>query len=161
MSVDANDVTAFAAKLGVFDSVLGSEARQTMQQSLDVAEVQIASRTPVNQGTLRAGTSTRILGASLNLTGEVVNPILYGLPVEEGRKPGKMPPVSAIELWVIRKGIAPRGESRGVAYMIARAIGRRGTKGAYMFRDGFNAALPTIKKLWSDLPGRVVRRLTG
>lgn len=132
-----------------------------MRQSLDVAEAQIASRTPVNSGTLRAGISTEMHGTSTNLQGIVLNPVMYALPVEDGRKPGKMPPVEAIQLWVIRKGIGPRGDSRSTAFVIARSIGRRGTKGAHMFKNGFDAALPTIKRIWERVPGRIVRRLAG
>lgn len=159
--VDASQVTAFSQKLGTFESVMGSEARRTMQQSVDVVEAQVAAYTPVNTGTLRAGTTTDILGAGFNIQGVVMNPVMYALPVEEGRKPGRMPPVGAIQLWVIRKGIGNRNDSQSTAFMIARAIGRRGTKGAYMFKRGYQAALPTVKKLWADFPGRVVRRLVG
>lgn len=161
MSVDTGQVTAFATKLGTFEGVLGSEARRTMQQSVDVVESQVAAYTPVNQGALRAGTTTDILGRGVNIQGVISNPLVYALPVENGRKPGRMPPVDAIQLWVIRKGIAGRDDSRSVAFLIARAIGRRGTKGAFMFKKGYQAALPTVKQLWSDFPGRVVRRLTG
>lgn len=159
--VDASDVIAFAEKLGTFESTLNSEARRTMQQSVDVVEAQVSAFTPVNTGTLRAGTTTDIFGAGFNIRGEVTNPVMYALPVEEGRKPGRMPPVGAIQLWVIRKGIGTRDNSKSTAFMIARAIGRRGTKGAFMFKRGYQAALPTVKKLWLDFPGRVVRRLTG
>lgn len=161
MSVDANSVIAFVEKLHQFDSTLNSEARRTMQQSVDVMEAQIAAYTPVNTGTLRAGTTTDILGRGFNVQGVIVNPLTYAVAVENGRKPGRMPPIDAIQLWVIRKGIAGRDDSRSVAFLIARAIGRRGTKGAFMFKKGYQAALPTVKQLWSDFPGRVVRRLTG
>lgn len=159
--VDASQVIAFAEKLNQFDSALNGEARRTMQQSVDVVEAQVAAYTPVNTGTLRAGTTTDILGAGFNIQGVVMNPVMYALPVEEGRKPGRMPPVGAIQLWVIRKGIGNRNDSQSTAFMIARAIGRRGTKGAYMFKRGYQAALPMVKKLWADFPGRVVRRLVG
>lgn len=53
-----------------------------------------------------------------------------------GRRPGKMPPVSEIEKWVIRRRIAPRATASGkvpsttsLAYLIARKIGRDGVKG--------------------------------
>jgi len=58
-----------------------------------------------------------------------------------------------IELWVIRKGLAPEGpESRRAAFAIARAIGQgrsSGTAntGAHMVERGFEAAQPAILKL--------------
>jgi hypothetical protein len=159
--VDASQVIAFAEKLYQFDSALNGEARRTMQQSVDVVEAQVAAYTPVNTGTLRAGTTTDILGAGFNIQGIVINPVEYAYHMENGRPPGPPPPVEAIQLWVIRKGIADRSNSKSVAFLIARAIGRRGTKGAFMFKKGYQAALPTVKKLWADFPGRVVRRLVG
>lgn len=45
----------------------------------------------------------------------------YAWYVHEGRKPGKMPPIDAVESWAKRKGIDP--------FLVARAIGRKGTKG--------------------------------
>lgn len=46
--------------------------------------------------------------------------------VEAGRKPGKPPPVDAILPWV-RRNLNLRGaKARTVAFLIARAIGRRG-----------------------------------
>lgn len=158
--VDASQVTAFAGKLVQFDSVLSNEARRTMQQSVDVVEAQVSAYTPVNTGTLRAGTTTDIFGSGVDLKGVISNPLFYAAPVEYGRKPGRMPPVEAIQLWVIRKGIASSDNAKSVAFLIARAIGKRGTKGAFMFKRGYQAALPTVKALWNDLPRRVVKRLT-
>lgn len=55
--------------------------------------------------------------------------------VEEGRGPGKMPPIDSILSWVRMKHILPR-ESHGklpterdLAFLIARKIGRFGIKG--------------------------------
>jgi hypothetical protein len=45
-----------------------------------------------------------------------------------GRGPGKMPPISAILPWVAKK-LGETGEAlRAVAFLIARSIGRKGTK---------------------------------
>ena len=51
-----------------------------------------------------------------------------------GRPPGKMPPVSAIEEWITRRRIVPEPNTStpnvtSLAYVIARKIGRKGTKG--------------------------------
>ena len=48
----------------------------------------------------------------------------YGPYIEWGRRPGRrMPPVSIIEEWAARHGMA------GLGFVIARSIGRRGLKG--------------------------------
>lgn len=44
---------------------------------------------------------------------------------ELGRRPGRMPPVSAIEKWIQTKKLIPR--TRGVAWAIAKSIAKKGT----------------------------------
>ena len=55
----------------------------------------------------------------------------YYRVMEEGRRPGKFPPLSAISAWATRKGIP-----QGAVYVIARAIARRGIKGRFFMRQG-------------------------
>ena len=52
----------------------------------------------------------------------------HALYVEKGRRPGKRPPMSAIQRWMAAKGIPSRA-----AFPIARAIGKRGIKGRPCF----------------------------
>lgn len=137
----------------------GQTITNTMQAALDLLEQEIVVRTPVNTGILRGSIANAIYGKPPYIEGAVGTPISYGLPVETGRAPGKMPPVDAIEYWVKRKGITEQGQERQVAFAIARAIGRRGTRGAYMFRDGFEAARPRIETLFDDLSGKIVEAL--
>ncbi len=64
---------------------------------------------------------------------------LYGLSYTEqlvfGRKPGKFPPIKAIEQWIIDKGISLENniKASSLAFLIARKIAKEGTK---YFRDG-------------------------
>lgn len=49
--------------------------------------------------------------------------------VDEGRKPGKMPPVKPIQKWTEKKGIKFKKMSQGqTAFVIARSIGKKGIK---------------------------------
>lgn len=55
---------------------------------------------------------------------------LEGYVYLAGRKAGKMPPVSAIERWIVQKGISPIEKELKVsslAYLIARKIAKEGT----------------------------------
>jgi hypothetical protein len=137
----------------------GQMLTNTMQAALDLLEQEIVTRMPVNTGLLRGSVATAIHGRSPYIEGTVGTSLSYGLPVEYGRRPGKMPPVDAIEAWVTRKGFAPEGQEHKVAFLIARAIGRRGTQGAFMFRDGLVAAEPRILQLFDDLAGQIVAEL--
>jgi len=131
----------------------------TMLSALATLEAAIKERTPVNTGLLRGSIASVMYGRPPFIEGVVGTPISYGAPVEYGRAAGKMPPVDAIEYWVRRKGIAPEGQEHRVAFLIARAIGRRGTQGAYMFRDGFEAARPLIEQKFDLLLDQMIQAL--
>jgi len=144
------------------------ETRRALRVSIDHIEEQVAGRTPVNIGALRGSIATEIRGNQMNLRGIVGTPLIYGLPVEMGREPGKMPPVDAIEYWVIRKGIASPPESRSVAFLIARAIGAGTSRGimrpgggARMFEKGLEASMGTVEKVFDGAVERIVERLAG
>ena len=74
---------------------------------------------------------------------------LYAAPVEYGRRPGKMPPVAAIAKWATRHGITTP------AFVLARAIGRRGTKGLHYMEK---AARATGEKM-PDLIRQVITKI--
>lgn len=49
--------------------------------------------------------------------------------VDEGRKPGKMPPIKPIQKWSERKGIKfNKMSNRQTAFVIARSIGKKGIR---------------------------------
>lgn len=60
----------------------------------------------------------------------------YGIYVDKGRKPGKMPPISKIEKWCRVKGIP-----EAAAFPIARKIGRFGIAPTNFF------TIPTTRRL--------------
>ncbi len=157
--VDTSAIIEFAKELDGMNVKL--EITLAMIKALDVLENAIVQRTPVNVGTLRAAISKEQRYVGNMLRGAVVNPLNYAWPVETGRAAGKMPPVDAIKLWVIRKGIASGREADRAAFLIARAIGAKGTKpGAQMFADGFDSSLPTIVRIFNNVPNNIIRRLS-
>jgi hypothetical protein len=147
-----------------FEGEIGQMLYSTLLAGLSAIEQQVIARTPVNFGHLR-GSITRgeIVRHGRSLEGDVRTPSPYGLPVERGRKAGKWPPRDAIELWVVRKGLAQAGtrEAGAIAFLIARAIGQGRSKGtanvgAHMFEEGLAAAEPEIERLFSELLDDVV-----
>ncbi len=93
---------------------------------------------PVDRGTYRQRFKVRLLknGAA------IYNSLPYAPVIEWGRRAGKMPPLSVLVDWVIRKGLVPRVRkgklgkgwtvwdqreaAMQIAWMIARAIKARG-----------------------------------
>ena len=63
------------------------------------------------------------------------NTARHGIFVEVGRKPGKMPPIQAIVDWLIAKKVGrDPAKLRGLAFGIARKIGRVGTRGRFVMK---------------------------
>ena len=88
----------------------------------------------------------------------VFTPFLYGAVQEFGRRPGqKAPPSKALEGWVRRKLKPKPREVKGLAFVIARSIGRKGFKGKFFFRG---AAEATRRKMpgWVKQMAREVER---
>lgn len=103
-------------------------------------EISALARAPVDRGTYRR--SFRFDDIPLGATAYNFAP--YAAIIEEGRRPGQRPPpIGPIIEWVKRKGIGRQygpnqagkrkvsralsdREARGIAFVIARAIGKRG-----------------------------------
>lgn len=160
LGIDYNDMLAFAEDMDGAKRIIDDAMLARMQKSLDAFQQAVMVETPVGvSGNLRGSLSTYIEGVSLDWTGTLTTALVYGESVEFGRKPGRMPPPQALELWVVRKwGIDP-ANAMGVSWALARHIAAHGTKGAFMFQKGFDNALPAVMRLWDDLPDAVVKQV--
>lgn len=73
----------------------------------------------------------------------------------DGRGPGRQPPVAAIRQWLTDKGLATGNDSqdRQRAYLIARAIGRRGTNRppSRFYTDAVERASERIRAYLSEV----------
>lgn len=158
-TVDTSEVSALVIKLDQFDEITDRETKATMLKSLALFESAVIVETPVNVGNLRSSISSEMRRTARGYQGKVTSPLLYVSPVEFGRRPGKPPPTSAIKLWVIRKLGVSSAEADSVAFMVARSIGKRGTKGAFMFEKGYKARLSSVLRLWDNLADRIARKI--
>lgn len=85
----------------------------------------------------------------------------YWRYVEYGRRPGKMPPLSAIENWIKVKQIIPHSITLKsgktviptipqLSFLIARKIGRDGIQSRPLFKNSFEAAKKQFIELIKD-----------
>jgi hypothetical protein len=160
IDIDLSDLEDWIEEMEEMPRIWQQEAGKGMRKTVDTLEQAITTRTPVNTGLLRGSIATSVRGTTTSVMGEVMTPLFYGIVVEVGRRPGRFPPIRPIQLWVIRKGIAPVGQSKAVAFLIARAIARRGTEGAFMFTEGVSVAQPFIDRIWVDVLRRIIIRLS-
>ena len=120
-----------------FNGAMVDALKNAMKLSMTHLEGQVKKKTPVNFGHLQSG----IVGHTRSpFHGEIAATMpgkVYIEYVEEGRKPGKMPPYkdgSALFLWVKRKLKLSGSELINASFLIARAIGKPGTKAVHMFK---------------------------
>ena len=74
----------------------------------------------------------------------IVNNATYAPVIEGGRRPGaKMPPQKPLEGWARKKLGVPSKEAKNAAFLMARAIKRRGLKA----RNVLKSSLPAIRKV--------------
>jgi len=155
---DANLVRAINAAPAAINAALDATVTGI---TLD-AEGGVIAATPVGAtGHARQAIAHQFNGSGLMTSGRVFSsdmPIKTA-SLEHGRRPGKMPPRGPIELWVARKLGIGGPEGRSVAFLIARSIGRRGTKGAHMFSKGADVARASAAKRMPALRAAIGRVL--
>ncbi len=79
--------------------------------------------------------------------------LVYHPVMEAGRRPGSRPPPSAaLADWARRKGFA------GSLFVLARSIGRRGTKGRFYMRKAAKAARAKLPDILGDVATEIEAR---
>lgn len=122
----------------------------------------IKPRIPVGAGPihLRDTVFHRVQTAGVSVMGLIGTPLEYGEPVEYGTRP-HFPPVEPILHWVERKLGIEGKEAKSVAFLIARAISKRGTQGAEMFGKGFSENEATVIRILQEIPSDIVRSVSA
>ena len=76
----------------------------------------------------------------------------YWKYVEEGRKPGKFPPLDKIEEWIRIKPVAPYPDAKGrvpsnqqLAFLIGRKIAEEGTEGRHLLDNAIESTQDWIE----------------
>jgi len=127
------DVKNLEAMIARFPEASRAARMARITEAVLLLEGEIKRETPVGAGPihLRDTFFYKVYDEHDRIWGLVGSPAAYGVPVEMGTKP-HFPPVAPLQHWVERKlGIGGK-EAKAVAFLIARAIARRGTKGARM-----------------------------
>ncbi len=134
-------------------SVLPSETRAAMERSLLLIEGDARRAVPRDTGRLQNSITHRLAGGGGNLTGEVGPSVKYGLYVERGRRAGRPPPAAALASWSRRHGVTP--------FLVARAIGRRGTRPRPFLLPAYEKHKGTITDLFAKIGLKVVEAARG
>ena len=140
------------------ESLKAREAKLT--EALLLLEREIVERTPRGAGPIHLADTIHSDASAKGqrVSGIVGTPAQYGEPVEFGTRP-HWPPKGPVQHWVERVlGITGR-EAASVAFLICRAIAKRGTKGAHMFETGWMDAESRVMSILDEIPEEIIRRL--
>jgi hypothetical protein len=142
--------------------IVDEEIGAATEYGVNLALGAIIPNTPVGvTGNLRGGVQSEVVrGSGVDVLGRVFDPVAYALPVDRGAQP-HFPPSSALELWVRRKLDVPDKLVRSVAFLVARAISRRGTAARKFFADSWAHVKPQAEARYQQALARIAARLGG
>lgn len=126
------------------DALLDGMRRATLLVQRDAKRL-----APVDTGRLRASITPEIRQRGTTIQGVVGTNVVYAAAVEMGSRP-HYPPLSALQTWARRHGMN--------AFVLQRAIGRRGTKARRFFQQSFEQNRARIVELLDDAVVRIVSK---
>ena len=162
--IDAGSVVELAAAWETAPAIVTEELVRAAWQAEMLLQREVVERTPrgVGSGDGLAGSiiaqEPRVLADQV--VGAVSSSIAYGIPVELGTRP-HFPPVAPLAEWARKVLGVPAEEAEAVGFLIARKISRQGTRGAFMFRRGFDENLGQVEAIYQGALVRIRDRLAA
>lgn len=145
--------------------IVEQEFARAMAETTGMLEPAVKEMTPVGASGGASGladsiTSEQSVGPE-GAIGMVGTAYPYAIPVELGTKP-HFPPVESLEDWVrVKWHLSEEKEVHSAAFVLARAISRRGTPGYGMFHRTFAGKAPEIEAIFAQARDRIVAQLGG
>jgi len=148
---------------------MSQDMRRTITQSLLWIEADARAMAPHDTRRMAGSIVSRVTGLYPNLVGQVGPSTRYGYFVEFGRRPGRMPPADALIGWVRRHWHPISARRRGIsestlrsqAFVLARAIGRRGTRAQPFLGPAFQRNRVRIEQAFERIGVHTVAYLSG
>lgn len=150
---------------------LGSEWPQAAEQiALEVTEVmETTAKREIKKknllfgrflfNSIRSSVWAEGSDASVKIKGSTFSDLAYAPVMEYGRRVGaRQPPVDALLSWVTQKLGVPSGKARGVAFIIARSIARKGIKGRGFMKQAATVAERSLGKIADRVIGEFIAR---
>jgi hypothetical protein len=168
-------------KMGNFGPLLNTHLVRGMEAATKFTVSKIVPGVPVGvssrlKNSIGSEIRTEGIGSIVGVVGSSLKDEEYPKVMELGRRPGaKMPPPEALVRWVHVKGLAGTysvkthrrqgGKAKvaqqdlQVAFMIARAIARKGIKGRFYMKNGLDKARPSIAKFFKREMDEMMKEL--
>jgi HK97 gp10 family phage protein len=155
MHFDMSSLNALAQKYEGADGVVRDEVRKGITRSVIQIEADAKRLVPTDTHHLQRSLTHEVTASGRDVTGRAGSNVNYARFVEEGRRPGRMPPPAALEGWARRKT-----GSISAAFLIARAIGRRGTRPQPYLKPALDRNRQAIgREMGVAVPKRILARL--
>jgi hypothetical protein len=157
--IDLSDLEKQLKTLERYDEIAARHLTGAMQQSVIILEGSAREFAPVYQGRLRQSIGSEVVrdaapGSIVGRVGSSLRGEVYPLVMELGRPPGKMPLVEALRRWAhLVLG------DEGLAFVVARAIGRRGIKGRFFLKQAFEKNQARIGQFFTDALAALAKEL--
>jgi len=156
--MELSAVIVGARELAVaFDKVwetVKEETTQAVVKATIEAKNKAQELSPIDMGKLRASiTYEAPLYTSKGTMGRVGTNTMYARYMEEGTRP-HFPPVSALKGWAKRVL-----GNENLAYVVAKKIAQRGTKGRFYFKGALEYAQPILDSKLREALGNIVNKL--
>lgn len=163
LDIDASEISELIKQFPQYTDIVLNETEMAMLSSLLKFQELIIGNTPTG---VTGDLSKKFLVSKpvlrgQSLVGSVSTDLPYGFPVELGRLPGSFPPVDAIEFWIKRtwNNVPPANKIRGVAFVVARSIARKGIKGVFMVANAFEDGSPKALELFDTALQKATARI--
>lgn len=148
--------------------VIPPALERAMHEAVALLEREVKIRTPIGatevaRGSIGSEVRRGIsFGRGFSIRGLLGSPQRHVDVLEHGRRPGaRRPPAEALELWVCRKlGIRDIQEAKRVAFVIARSIGRKGTKAVEMFKEAAEQNEEAVVRIFERAGVKVALKIT-
>jgi len=144
------------ARLGILKKELEGRRRATMHRAVVLIRDEARSRIHSPEGKARRGIKDNVRGVGNELRGYVSSRSVRTIFAQRSRGANrKMPPVKAIRAWLRRTG---QLRSKASAFLVARAIARRGTIGHPVMEDALAAKRDEVIALFREMVLQALKR---
>lgn len=146
LRITLNDKDNAAKTLSSLPQRLRAAILSAMRESAVLLQSLAKLNAPVFRGLLRLSIAQSVTDEGDKITAEVGSGLVYASVIEEGRKVGWFPPPSGdLKTWARRK----LGDER-LAYVVARAIKRRGFRAQPYMKPALGAAVSRIQLIFQN-----------
>jgi hypothetical protein len=149
--------------LANFDALFSEVALGEVAALVETGTGMAQERAPIDRGFYRSSITNEVLETAPGvITGQIFStaqPVVVET-IENGRAPGRFPPIDVISAWVGRKlAVTDLKSRRSVAFLVARKIALQGIPGKFVFRNTLQAMQPLIQRTGETVASKVASKI--